>query len=187
MKKIALLALAASTAAIATPSMAQTVTGTINMTGTVAPKCTVSGQDPTAFSDTVQFNELAATNGTLRSGLATDFGTRSASVVCTTATPKITVWAKPLAATATAPSGYANSIDYTASVAVSTTGANAGPFTDVSTGGATGPTTIGGGRLSNAANNINITTANYNTNGNNTDILVADSYVGSVVVTITPN
>lgn len=187
MKKIALIALAAS-AAIATPAAAQTVTGTITLTGSVASKCFVAPGPGTTFAETVAFGELAQTNGTMRTDLATAFATRSATVVCTTSTPKISVDANPLtAATATAATGYDNSIDFQASVAVVTTGANAGPFTNDSAAAAGAATTIGGGRLANSASNINITTSNFRTN-NLTDLLAADpSYSGSIVVVVSPN
>lgn len=188
MKKIALLALAASTAAIATPASAQAVaSGTITLTGSVAPKCTVTA-GASNFTSTVPFGELADANGILRTGLETDFGTKSAKVVCTSGSPTIKVEAQPLAATTTAPSGYANRIDFTAAVAVTTTGTSPAPFTDSSTTvAALGPVAIGGGMLANTANNINITTTGYAT-PNVTDILVADNaYQGKVIVTIAPN
>lgn len=187
MKKIAFIVLAASAAALATPASAQNVTGTINLTGSVAGKCAIQTTGAATFGDTVAFGELAAANGTLRAGLAGEFGTRSASVVCTTATPKITVDANALSAsTPVTATGYDDSIDFTASVAVVTTGVNGGPFTNAS-GVAPVATVIGGGRLANSANNINITTSNYHTAAL-TDLLVADpTYTGSVVVTITPN
>ena len=42
MKKIVLLALAASTVAVATPASAQNATGTVTITGSVADKCQVT-------------------------------------------------------------------------------------------------------------------------------------------------
>lgn len=194
MKKIALLALAASTAAIATPASAQTIsTGTITLQGSVQAKCTVTGgTSPTTFAETVLFGELAQANGTLRSGLASEFATRSGTVVCTSGAPTIKIEAQPLSAVnavAAPPAGYANRINYTASVAVTTTSpTNNGPFTDSSTtAGASSVTAIGGGMLANSASNINITTANYATPVA-TDILVADTlYEGKVIVTIAPN
>lgn len=186
MQKIALIALAAS-AAIATPAIAaaQNVTGTINLTGSVAGRCSIQTSGGSTFADTVAFGELAATNGTLRTGLATQFDTRSASVVCTTAAPMITVAANALkASTPVTATGYADRIDFTASVAVVTTGTSPAPFSNAS---GVPPVAVAiGGRLANSANNINITTSNYHTAATN-DLLVADpTYTGSVIVTITP-
>jgi hypothetical protein len=185
MKKIAFLA-AAACAALATPAMAQNVTGTITLNGNVAAKCSVTPGNGNTFGETVNFLELAQANGTLRSGLSTDFGTRSATVVCNTGTPKISVDANPLATGGAAPAGYDNSIDYTASVAVTTTAANNGPFANATTAAPLAATAIGGGSLANSVNNVNITTTGYAT-GAATDILVAGAYTGNIVVVISPN
>lgn len=186
MKTFAFLAIAAS-AALASPAMAQNVTGTITLNGNVAAKCSVtSGTSSTTFAQTVNFGELAQTNGTLRTGLATDFSATpvQATVVCNTGTPKISVDANPLANTATAPTGYANTINYTASVAVATTGANSGPFTNLTTA-APGVATVIGSSLANSANNVVVTTTGYGTPGAS-DILVAGAYTGNIVIVISP-
>ena len=184
MKKIALLAIAAS-AVIAAPAMAD-VTGTITLNGNVASKCSVTSSPAGAtFAQTVDFLELSQANGTLRTGLATDFGTKSATVVCNTGTPKVSVDANPLATTGTAPTGYANAINYTASVAVTAVGANAGPFTNATTAAPTAATSVGSA-LANSANNVNITTSGYATQAL-TDILVAGAYTGNIIVVISPN
>lgn len=185
MKKIALVALAASVAALATPAAAQTVTGTINMTGSVAPKCFVVPGNGNTFGTTVNFGELAVANGTLRTDLATAFGTKSFSVLCNAGAPTISVDSTALATTTAAATGYDNSIDFQASVAVTTTGANNGPFLNDSSNAALAATAIGSS-LANVASNINITTSNYRTNAL-TDLLVADpTYTGSIVVVIAP-
>ena len=184
MKKIATFALAAS-ALIAAPAMAQNVTGTITLNGNVASKCSVSPGSGNTFAQTVDFLELAQANGTLRSGLATDFGTRSATVVCNTGTPKVSVDANPLATGGTAATGYDNSIDYTASVAVTAVGANTGPFINASNAAA-GTATAVGSALATSASNVQITTSGYGTN-NATDVLVAGAYTGNIIVVISPN
>jgi hypothetical protein len=186
MKKFAFLA-AATAAVLATPAMAQNVTGTITLNGTVASKCTVTSAPAGAtFAQTVNFGELAQADGTLRSGLSTDFSATpvQATVVCNTATPKISVDANPMVNSATAAAGYANTINYTASVAVATTGANAGPFTNATTA-APGAATAIGSELANSANNVVVTTTGYAT-PNGTDILVAGSYTGNIVIVISP-
>ncbi len=186
MKKIALIAMTAA-AAIASPAMAQTaVTGTINLTGSVAAKCFVVPGSGSTFGETVAFGELAQADGTVRTDLATAFATRSATVKCTSAAPTISVDSTALATTAPGGAGYDNSIDFTASVAVTTTGANAGPFTNDSANAALAATAIGS-PLANSASNINITTSNYRTN-TATDLLVASpTYTGSIVIVIAPN
>ena len=185
MKKIVLLALAASTVAVATPASAQTVTGTINLTGSVAPKCFVVPGNGSTFGETVAFGELAQASGVLRTDLATAFGTKTYSVLCTTANPNISVDSTALATTAPAATGYDNSIDFQASVALTTVAANAGPFLNDSSNAALASTPVGS-RLANGSGNISITTSNYRT-GALTDLLVADpTYTGSIVVVIAP-
>lgn len=185
MKKLLVAALATS-AALASPVMAQTVSGTVTLNGSVAPKCFVVPGSGSTFTDTVNFGELAQADGTVRTDLATAFGTRSFTVLCNSGTPKVAVDAQPLATAAPASTGYDNSIDFTASVAVLATGTNNGPFTNDSAAAA-GTATAVGSSLSNVSNNVLITTANYRTN-NATDLLVANpTYTGSILVTITPN
>lgn len=185
MKKIAIIAIAAS-ALSATPALAQNVTGTINLTGSVGAKCVVDGTNAATFSDTVNFGELAQADGTLRPGLATDFGTRSFTIKCNGTNPQVSVDADPLATTTAAATGYDNSIDYTASVAVNAVGLNNGPFINASN---TAPTALApvGSRLANVTNNVSITTSDYQTNAA-TDLLVASpTYTGKITVVIAPN
>lgn len=193
MKKLALLAAAASAVAIASPAMAQSVTGTVNITGYVNDKCIVvsgTGVDD-EFGTTVALGDLAAANGTMATDLATRFSTiggagLSAKVVCTTAAPKISVDADAItAATATASTGYDNSIDFTARATLTTTGTNNGPF-DNDSANAAGAATAIGSRLANTATNITISALNFRTNAA-TDLLVADtSYTGKITVVISP-
>lgn len=185
MKKIALIAIAAS-ALSATPALAQNATGTINLTGSVGAKCVVDGTNASTFTDTVNFGELAQADGTLRSGLDTDFGTRSFTIKCNGTNPQVSVDADPLATTTAAAAGYDNSIDYTASVAVVAVGTNNGPFTNASDAAATALAPVGS-RLANVTNNVNITTSGYQTNAA-TDLLVASpTYTGKITVVIAPN
>ena len=190
MKKIVLLALAASTVAVATPASAQTVTGTIDLTGSVAPKCLVlpGAGDTFGTTTSIQLNELAGPDGTLRTGIAADVNSNvamTARVVCTTANPNISVATTALATLAPADTNYDNSIDFKASVAVVTTGTNNGPFFNDSANPPLASTPIGS-RLANSGNNVTITTSNFRTNAL-TDLLVADpTYTGKIVVLISP-
>lgn len=185
MKKIIFLALAASTVAVATPASAQTVTGTIDLTGSVAPKCFVVPGNGSTFGQTVAFGELSQASGILRTDLASTFGTKTYSVLCTTANPNISVDSTALSTTAPAATGYDNSIDFEARVALTLVSTNAGPFVNDSSNAALVSTPVGS-RLANGAGNIAITTSNYRT-GAATDLLVADpTYTGSIVVVIAP-
>lgn len=181
-----LILAAAPLALIAVPAAAQSVTGTIDMTGTVAAKCFVVPGNGTTFSDSVNFGALDQADGTLRTNLATQFGTRNFTVKCNGTSPKVSVTANALVTGTPVVAGYDNSIDFTASVAVDAVGANAGPFTDASTPIAGSTPTAIGSPLANAASNIHVSTSGYATN-NLTDLLAVGTYNGSVVVVIAPN
>jgi hypothetical protein len=184
MKKIALLAMAAA-ATFATPAAAQTVTGTITLTGVVGPKCFVVPGNGSTFSDSVDFLALDAADGTLRSGLASDFATKSFTVKCTSANPGLSITATPLATGGAAAAGYDNSIDYNATLTVDKAAGGTTVVTDAS--GTAGATTGSvGGPLANSASNVRITTTGYATN-TATDLLVAGTYNGLITVVISPN
>ncbi|HEY8591643.1 MAG TPA: hypothetical protein VIL42_02130 [Sphingomicrobium sp.] len=131
MKKIALALIAAATALSAVPAAAQTATGTVNVTGTVAGRCSIieAGVDKQTFTGSIDLGRLDAANGTLRSDLggatAADGKTVAARVVCTSANPTIGVSATRLnTGGAIDPgAGYSNDIDYTASLKVKTAAA----------------------------------------------------------------
>lgn len=189
MKKALLPALAASAALLATPAMAQTVTGTITLTGSVASKCMVLPGGGSTFGTTIALGELSLATGLVRTDLAATINgnaAMSARVVCTTATPTISVDANPIATAASAATGYANTINFTASVAVLTTGTNNGPFSNASTASPLAATPIGSNLKNDGNNNITITTSAFAT-PNATDVLVASpTYQGSIVVVISP-
>jgi hypothetical protein len=196
MKKNILIALSAvSVLAVATPAAAQNVTGTVDITGTVAPKCLVvpgaGATFGTAVGMPVALGELAAADGTLASDLATRFSSigaasLSARVVCTSAAPTIAVDADTITS-ATAPDpGYSNVVDFTASVAVTTTAGAAGPFSNSSSGAAGTATAIGGRLANNGGNNITISASAF-TAGAGNPLLVAGSYAGKITVLIAPS
>ena len=182
MKKLALIAMTAA-AAIASPAMAQSTTGTITLTGTVASKCFVVPGNGNTFSGSADFQALDQADGTLRTGLATDFGTKSFTVKCNSGTAGLSVTATPLANTASAASGYDNSIDYSATLTVDTTSGSTVVTDLTSAAGATTGTTSA--PLANATGNVRITTTGYATN-NSTDLLVAGTYNGLITVVISP-
>ena len=183
MKKIAFLA-AAACAAIAMPAMAQT-TGTINLTGSVAAKCTAAPGGAT-FGDSTAFGELALTDGTMRTNLASSFGTHAFTIICNTGTPTVSVDADALATTASATAGYDNSIDYTATVTVKRSGTTDAVFTNDTSAAATAAATLGA-PLANAASNVSVTTSTYHTN-TATDLLVASpTYTGVIKIVIAPS
>lgn len=190
MKKLAFIALAASVA-FASPAMAQSVTGTVDLRGSVASRCFVLPTEGSTFGTTVDFGELAQTDGTLRTDLSTEFSSiggagLEARVVCTTPNPTISVDASPLQTAASADPGYDNSIDYNAHVYVDTVTTADVEFTNDSADPAGAVTAIGGRLASNGGNNILITADDFRTN-NSTDLLVASpNYSGQILVVIAP-
>ena len=188
--KFMLMALGAgSMIALAAPAAAQNVTGTVNITGSVAPKCLVVPGAGSTFGTTVALGELADTTGKLRTNIATDFNAAAgltARVVCTTAAPTISVNADPITAATATGGGYDNSIDFTASVAVTTTTGPAGPFTNDSAAAAGADTLVGGRLANNGSDNIAISASNFRTN-TAADLLSADpTYTGKITVVIKP-
>lgn len=188
MKKIALIAMTAA-AAIATPAMAQDVTGTINITGTVAPKCFVIGEAVgSTFTANVPMGELAQADGTLKSSsdLSATFAEKGgaaldARVLCTSATPDVSVLAEPLVNNVPAVSGYDNTVDYRADVAFSLVGGTTENVNDPSTDAVATTDTLSA-RLSGTGTNVRVRTSNWSASGT----LVAGSYTGKITVVISP-
>lgn len=186
---------AAVASALAVPAGAQTVTGTINITGTVASKCAVvGGGSATTFTDNVNLGELAQANGTLEASgtLAARFlGAGGAApafrVVCNSATPRVAVDATELTTAGAVGAGYTNRIDYTAHVTVARAAGGTVTFDNATTAGASAPTTVGGAISGAAGNNVTVTADNFVTTAGPTALLVAGTYNGQIAVTITPS
>lgn len=171
-----LMIIAAPLALAATPALAQSVTGTVNIDGTVAARCLFA--IPNA---TIHLNEIsqtgsgasagtlntAAVNGQLATLNAWCNGAASTMAVETTA---LTLQSPP----ATIPAGFVSRVDYGADAAASTaTGTD-----DSLTPGAGLPVTVG---LFNS--NIAVTLKNATSAPG---LLVAGTYTGNVKVTLTP-
>jgi len=187
MKKLLLAALAAS-AAFASPAVAQTVTGTVTITGSVANKCLVLPGSGSTFGTTVDLGELAQADGTMRTNLAASFNAAAgltARVVCTTANPTIAIDSTALATVAPAAAGYDNSIDFQADVAVTTINSTT-TYSNDSAAVPLGATALDGRLANNGSSNIAITASNFRT-GALTDLLVASpTYTGQILITIAP-
>lgn len=193
MKKIALLALTAA-AVVATPAAAQ-VTGTINITGSVAVKCMVvsGGQASSTFGTTVALGELAQANGTVEDSttLATRFNSvggagLSAHVVCTSADATVTVDADPLVSPsgASAPTGYTNTVNYQADVTFTKTTGTTLVSNDSTAGGSTSSAL--GGRFAATGSNISVATSNWRTPGTGDLLTSGTDYAGKIVITVSP-
>lgn len=189
MKKLAFLSMIAA-AAVATPAMAQNVTGTINISGTVAPKCFVLNGDTASstFNANVALGELADTNGLLKpSGTLSDkFAEVGADaldvrVLCTSANPYVSVTATPLLNTTDAVAGYTNRVDYQADVTFSLVGATTKTVNDSSKLVAATSASLGA-RLNGVGTNVSVRTSNWEAS----DILISGSYAGTITVAIQP-
>lgn len=183
MKKFALSALALTSALIAGPAFAQT-SGTIDISGTVAGRCTAI----TPISGNITLGELAKSNGVVDSALASNTGglSRSFTIRCNGANPQLSVNAKPLvnAAISAITPGYTNTVHYTA--ALSAAGAKGSTTTVTDLSSAAGATTgLIGDRLNAGSNNVTLAISNAAT-ADSTAILEAGSYAGSVDVIISP-
>jgi hypothetical protein len=177
MKKIAFAVLMSASAIVASPAAAQNVTGTVNVTGVVAARCSVieSGADSAAFSGTIDLGRLDAADGTLRSELTSATTTSPADakkvlarVVCTSANPTISVSATKLAiaGAADAGTGYANSIDYVAALRVNTAAATVAEVkfdTGTNTAGTPVTARLGGRIAGGANNNVEVNVSNLRT------------------------
>ena len=186
MKKIATLALLAS-AAIASPAMAQTVTGTINITGTVQAKCLVVPGNGNTFGTTVAMGELSQADGTLKTSatLSSTFASvggtgLTAQVVCTSANPDVSVLSEPLVNTVAADPGYDNSVDYTADVTFTRVGGTT-LVSDASAVPAASTATLAS-RLTGTGTNVSVATSGWTASG----VLVAGSYAGKITIVIAP-
>lgn len=183
MKKIVLSALMIGSALAAAPAFAQT-SGSVDVTGTVTGRCTAG----TPISGSITLGELSKTDGTIDAAFSSATGglSRNFTVKCNGASPRISVEAKPLvnAAATNSPSGYTNTVHYTATVvATAAAGANT-TVADPSIGSGATTGTVSG-RLSAAANNVALTIGSGQTEASNA-ILEAGTYAGKVEITIAP-
>lgn len=200
MKKLVLAAMtAASMIALAGPAAAAVgdATGTINISGSVASRCTVipsGGGTSSTFGANVALGELAKADGTLQTTASLEAlfnagGTAASAmafrVVCTTAAPTVAVDATQITTGAgdNATAGYANRINYQANVGLTLVSGSQTVSND-SANAATAATALTG-RLAGTGNNVVVTAQNFRTPAA-TDLLEAGSYTGQVVITIAP-
>ena len=193
MKKVVALATMAAVAALAaTSAQAQSVSGTVTIEGTVGEKCLVTdaGANPDPdFGGLIDLGDLDDTDGTLRSIAAIsasgDLDNLGFRVVCTTANPSVEVSATALvnSAAGAPPSGYANTVDYTADIDFDTVSG-----TDEFQVVTDGTSTAGGAlsaRLATGQHNVRVDLSGFNTPGAD-DVLMAGDYTGAVSITISP-
>lgn len=181
MKKQLIAALAASAAAIATPALAAANdTGTVTINGTVAGRCLF-----TTNSATITVTELSDTGTGANAGKLNPASlvnqTRTLIGWCNKTASTMTVTAKPLTGSTTAPNTtFDDRVDIAASATANSQTAidgSAGEAGPVYTAGA--PATVG---IFSGNVDVKITGATSPNNG----ILTAGTYTGSVDVTLAP-
>jgi hypothetical protein len=184
--------------AFAGQASAQTVTGTVNLTGSVGVACRVVGGgtlNGSTFGSTIALGELAnVATGTLRTIPTTNVGDGAGAnnfqVNCTGSTVTAAISRTLLETSGAAPAGYASKIDY---VAAATVLLSTGSLT-VDTDAATAPpaSTTSGARVRVAPNNIVITVSDFVAKPDDVPtpaasaLLVAGNYSGAVTLTLTP-
>lgn len=185
MKRLAIALLLAGAPSLA---FAQSTTGTINLTGSVAPKCAIAGaQNGSTFSGSIGLGELAGQNGQLSStltGSTVAGASQSFQVICNSATPTVKLSASPLTgdAAGAAPSGYSKVVNYTATVDVVQ---SSGSFPQLSQpSNNTQASQALTAPLANAANNVTVGANSFNTTSG--AILMSGAYAGVITVEIAP-
>jgi len=167
-----LILLSAPLALLASPALAQStdVTGTVDINGSVAGRCMF-----TVPNKTISLGEISlASNGKLD---VSKVNGKSETLTgwCNNTTASMTVTSSPLLNGTTAPTGFDNRVDYTATAVTGSTSAN-----DTSV-------TAGAG----AASNVGLFTGDIvvtlsNASSPTSGLMVAGGYSGNVVVTLTP-
>lgn len=200
MKKIAIAFALSATALSTTPALAQQVAGTVNVTGTVAGRCSVieAGAEKTTFTGNIDLGRLDAADGTIRAELTGSTTTSPADakkviarVVCTSANPTIGVSATKLAVANAGDSGagYANVIDYVAALRVKTASSTT-PLVEVKydTLSDSAPITAKlGSRIAGGTdNNVEVNVSSLRTKGGAANVLNEGSYNSVVSLSISP-
>jgi hypothetical protein len=174
---------------LAPQATTQNATGTIDVRGTVAGRCSVDGQSAGALSGVIDLQEIAAPDGTLRPDLQgpTVPGEQvSFGVTCNTGAPKVEIAATRMQTGAGAPpAGYTNVVDFTATADITTTGgATAVHYTTAAS--PPGPSTaILTNPLANLANNVVVRVHSFTTA--QSVILTAGTYNATITITISPS
>lgn len=186
----AVLALSALTA---TQASAQSVTGTVNLHGTVAPRCGSTFNGDTTFSGTINLGELTGSNGAILPGLAASNSNSPAGVAdffvgCSSTQFNVTMNATRLVnpASVPAPPGSAT-IDYTAEVKIAK--AEGGFAYATYTTAATLPppsVTLVNGAVSAVAGNFQVRVYALHPDNGDASIMLAGAYDGVISVLVTP-
>lgn len=177
MKKILIVALAASASAFATPALAQS-TGTVTVDGSVADRCLFTGDTATILLGELAASGSGATAGKLDTAKLDSSPDATLTGWCNGIAATIKVEAQPLMNTdftGTAPDGFTRRVDYSA-----TATANGATPNDTSL-------VSGAGTAESIGMFTGSVVVSLASVGAGTDLLVAGDYQGQVIVTLTPN
>lgn len=184
MRKLMLVAIPAVLAA--SPALAQSATGTVAVTGTVAGKCAITSPAPTA----INLGELANTAGTVISGFTNNVGglTRSFTVICSSANVGVSVSSDALnnSTDNTTGSGYTGRVHYSSTATADKAGGGNASATYISADVLPAASSVTlGDRLAATASNVSVTvSAGHTTNA--ADKLKAGTYNSTITVVIAP-
>ncbi|TMJ11574.1 MAG: hypothetical protein E6G94_15650 [Alphaproteobacteria bacterium] len=170
MKKLLIAGICTVAFGTATPAFAQ-VTGTVDVTGTVTDRCQFTSNG----NALINLGEISGTDGKLDTAIV-DAGQATLQGWCNGAAATIGVEAHPLLNPAAGATGFDTRVDYKA-IATAGTAAPTDLTTDA---GAGTPVLLG---LFNGNIVVDIDNSSSPTSG----LMVAGDYVGSIVVTLTPN
>lgn len=178
-RTVALSAIAG--ALVSAPAFAQDVTGTVNINGFVSGYCrVVSDNNGSTFSDTWNLGELADTDGTLKTISAQTTAGDGIRIACSSI-PDVSIEATNLVTGGAAPSGYTNTINYTAYADFDLVTPTTQTISVAS--GAAASTASLTNYLENASDNVVVRADTFSTSPS-TDLLVAGSYSATITVQI---
>ncbi len=177
---IAIAAAALGLTAFAGGASAQ-VTGTVNVTGSVAAQCYVGlpgSPSGTSFSDTIALGAINQANGT----------TKTFTVTCTGSDATLALSAGRFSTgSGTAPSGYSRNIDYTAELDAALVAGGPKVLTYTTAAVLPSPTSSTlGARLANTTNDITVKAYSFSAENGVSSILEAGNYASTISISITP-
>lgn len=186
----AALALGALTA---TQASAQSVTGTVNVHGTVAPRCGSTFNGDTTFAGTINLGELTGSNGAILPGLAASSTNSPAGVAdffvgCSSTRFNVTLSATRLVnpASVPAPPGSAT-IDYTAETKIAKAEGGFSFATYTTTATLPPPSvTLVNGAVSAVAGNFQVRVYALHPDNGDASIMLAGAYDSVISILVTP-
>ena len=184
------------------PASPNSIDVKVDVTAQVGTVCSVisggTAGGAGTFGDSVNLDNVGAAggkivnaNGTVRTDLNTSTSAAASvaqtyQINCTGTNDAITLKATPLATAIAAPTGYANTVNYTAEADFAVTGGTSPVKLTDSSDSTTHNGLLGSGvKLANAAGDILIKAYAFNTSPNPGNVLVAGAYQGVITVTIT--